>query len=875
MHDISAPIPSALHNPEENPEAPRTAESVVATRPTAVELLAPAGSPAALHAAVRAGADAVYLGLEQFNARRGADNFTMPTFREACAYAHLRGVRVYVALNTMILPGEVKGAMEMARQCWRAGADAFIVQDIGLASELTRTLPEARLHVSTQMNTHNAAGIRAASALGAARVTLAREMNISEIRELCALAAEEGLEVEAFGHGALCVCYSGQCLMSSMIGGRSANRGTCAQACRLPYELKNMSSRRVPAAPGEYLLSPKDLCTVDMLGALVDAGVASIKIEGRMKSPEYVSAVVGVYRAVLDRVLAAAPDARGAVRATQAEKNTLAEAFSRGFTTAYLSSERDNDIMSYKRPNNRGVAVGRVAKTDEGAVYFSPTKRLNKGDVLEIWTGKGRAVVTVDDPKPDKRGLVKVPFGKIDRETRSVRYDDRIFRVRSAEAAFVDDELLPRVSVDGRITLHLGYPAEISFRPCGEAYSADMEVVVTGDVVEAARTKAVSAEEIRDHVDRMGSTPFALREFTVDMDEGIGLGFGALHQLRASALDALTEVMLAPWAGRLIPKTEPRAVAETPFTDIRRERPIVCAWATNPVCARNAKRAGADVVYVPALNYKRGEAQIAGQVSSTVDTAGYPKDAVIALPVVDHDLLFGQDGEALTREAMREIDVWERVQSEKPVFVESWGSLVRALEDGAKVEVGPHVPVVNPLTLRTMADLGVSRVWLSPELTLRQIEELSGVADARDTGEPTQPPVPLGITVLGTQELMITEHCLLMSEGDCAEDCAHCPRRKSPHVLNDRKDVDFPVMTDALGRSHLYNSVQLDTAHVIPQLMSAGVSAFMVDTTLMNGEEAAQAVGRVVHAVDLARRGTGEVAKVNAATTGHLFRGVQ
>ncbi len=373
----------------------------------------------------------------------------------------------------------------------------------------------------------------------------------------------------------------------------------------------------------------------------------------------------------------------------------------------------------------------------------------------------------------------------------------------------------------------------------------------------------------------MGSTPFALREFTVDMDEGIGLGFGALHQLRASALDALTEVMLTPWAGRLIPKTEPRAVAETPFTDIRRERPIVCAWATNPVCARNAKRAGADVVYVPALNYKRGEAQIAGQVSSTVDTAGYPKDAVIALPVVDHDLLFGQDGEALTREAMREIDVWERVQPEKPVFVESWGSLVRALEDGAKVEVGPHVPVVNPLTLRTMADLGVSRVWLSPELTLRQIEELSGVADARDTGEPTQPPVPLGITVLGTQELMITEHCLLMSEGDCAEDCARCPRRKAPHVLNDRKDVDFPVMTDALGRSHLYNSVQLDTAHVIPQLMSAGVSAFMVDTTLMNGEEAAQAVGRVVHAVDLARRGTGEVAKVNAATTGHLFRGVQ
>ena len=331
-----------------------------------IELLAPAGNAAALRAAVSAGADAVYLGLESFNARRGADNFTVRTFEEACAYAHLRGVRVYVTMNTAVLPAEVDEALECARQAYRAGADAFIVQDIGLASEISRTLPEARLHISTQMNTHNEAGLRAAARLGASRVTLARELSLEEIAHLSEVAASLGMEVEAFAHGALCVCYSGQCFMSSLIGGRSANRGMCAQACRLPYELRNASlrSKSLPS-PGEHLLSPRDLCSIDLLSELVDGGVSSLKIEGRMKSPDYVYSVVSVYRAVLDRVLAAC-DADGVeaerVSATDEEREKLASAFSRGFTTAYLEGERGNDIMSYQRPNNRGQFVGRVAE---------------------------------------------------------------------------------------------------------------------------------------------------------------------------------------------------------------------------------------------------------------------------------------------------------------------------------------------------------------------------------------------------------------------------------------------------------------------------------------------------------------------------------
>ena len=269
------------------------------------------GVAEALHAAVAGGADAVYLGLDAFNARRNADNFTLETLGEACDYAHLRGVRVYVTLNTAILPSEVDRALECARQAYRAGADAFIVQDVGVAAELARSLPQARLHISTQMNTHNAAGIETAAKLGARRVTLARELTLAEVGHLAGVASGLGLEVEAFAHGALCVCYSGQCFMSSMIGGRSANRGLCAQACRLPYELRNRAQRKELPSPGEHLLSPQDLCAIDLMPELVAAGAASLKIEGRMKSADYVFAVTSAYRAVLDRVLAARAAGRG------------------------------------------------------------------------------------------------------------------------------------------------------------------------------------------------------------------------------------------------------------------------------------------------------------------------------------------------------------------------------------------------------------------------------------------------------------------------------------------------------------------------------------------------------------------------------------
>ena len=828
-----------------------------------VELLAPAGNMACLHAAVQAGADAVYLGAGHFNARRGADNFTFDDLAQACDYAHLRGVKIYLTLNTIVLPSEVEDALELARQAYRCGVDAFIVQDIGISLELRRILPDCEVHVSTQMNTHTEDGIQAAAALGASRVTLARELSFEGISRLSQLARELGMEVEVFAHGALCICYSGQCFMSSMVGGRSANRGRCAQACRLPYTLHNVALRKTLDAPGDHLLSPKDLCTIDVLPELIEAGATSLKIEGRMKSPEYVKSVVGVYRQVLDRALAWLEEASRAEldcgsieltgtplnpRATEAEHQILSEAFSRGFTTAYLEGQRGNEIMSYGRPNNRGVFVGRVTQAKEGKVTLEAEEELHVGDAIEFWTNRGHFVHTIESfgntEESSRSGKITL------RVDRAVGKGDRVFRVRNAKAAFVDDSRMPTVPVKAEVKLHLGQPAQLSFTAYDAIRNRPVTVQVEGPLVEAARTKAITSSEVHDHIDRMGTTPFSLTSLDIALDEGVGMGFSVLHKLRARAAEELQDALLAYYHERTLEKVPQRAFA----APLRKGGCKVGVIATNPACARAAKRAGADFIYVPALNYRRGEAVIAGQLSGTAEQAGYPKQCIPILPTVSH--MFDE-------ELRGGFDIWNRVRADKPVVVENFGQLIRAGELGALPEVGPHIPVTNRFDLQAMADLGAQRIWLSPELSLVQIEELGEVS-----------PVPLGVTIMGSTELMVTEHCLLMSQGPCNQKCANCARRKSPHHLKDRKGYEMTVITDVTGRSHLYNAVSLDIAHLAPELIQAGVSAFMVDTTLMNVSETTKKVQRAVRARDIALKSGDKVSKAEGATSGHLFRGV-
>lgn len=826
------------------------------------ELLSPAGSAEALNAAVRGGADAVYLGLGAFNARRNADNFTPESLREACRYAHLRGTRIFVTLNTVVLPGEVDDALALAGSAYEAGADALIVQDLGVASVLADALPGCAVHLSTQANIHDEWGVRAAALVGAQRITLARELSIAEIARLSALAAELGMQTEAFVHGALCVCYSGQCLMSSLIGSRSANRGLCAQACRLPYELKR-EGRAVGRQAGEHLLSPKDLCAADMLGDLLRAGVSSFKIEGRMKSPDYVFSTTRIYRAALDRVLGGAD-----AQLSPSERRQLESVFSRGFTTAYLEGDRSDAIMSYQRPNNRGTFIGRVESVREGMAVIKCDHPLHPGDAIEFWTGKGRCAMTV--PEGAALGGPRASV-RLDSRCAHVRASDRVFCVRSASARFTPDALEPKVPVVCAADLEQGHPLSIAFRTASPDLCADepahiiarrlaalpaapFSAVATGAEVEPARSKELTEQEVCEHVGRTGSTPFIITAFDVRLQPGIGMGFSQLHKVRAHALERLEGGIAGAWLSRERP-----AIRFEPSPAARPEgRPLVCVLATNPECARAAKRAHADVIYVPALNYRRGQAAYGGAIAAQPSQTTYPKDCIIQMSAICHDAA----GEA--REAALAADPWEYACADRPLLVESAAGLVRAAALGAVPQAGAGMSITNALALRFAARAGAQAAWLSVELNLAQIAQLA-----------QRSPIPVGVKVSGAQELMVTEHCPLMPCGPCDQQCPSCARRTHRHVLEDRKGFEFPVVSDALGRGHIYNSVPLDALRAVPQLVEAGVRLLLIDATLMDAEQTAQATGRLVRALADLAQGSGEAPpKLPGATSGHLYRGV-
>lgn len=714
------------------------------------ELLAPAGNREAFEAALAAGADAIYLGAGSFNARRNADNFDIDDLCAACRDAHLRGACVYLTANTLVFPGEMDDVLSMVTDAAEAGIDAAIVQDVGLMSVLRRELPELELHASTQMNVRGKRGIELAARLGCSRVTLARELSIEKVAEL----AELGVDLEVFVHGALCICQSGQCLLSSLIGGRSANRGLCAQPCRLPYRLVDADGRKL-ADEGQYLLSPRDLCGIEMIDRLIEANVASLKIEGRMKSPEYVSTVTAIYREAIDRAwedvasYEVEPDA----------KDTLAEAFNRGFTQGYLAGERGNDMMGYRRPNNRGVAVGRVTGYSAGKVKLAASTDISVGDLLEFWTSKGRVTYTVessDTLKGETKYLgVREP----------VSVGDRVFRVRSAKlAADAQERTEAGMKIPVSIDVHMrkGEPLEITVHD-----GAGHEACALGPIVEEARTKSVTREDVIDHVGRLGATPFACEAWTVELDEGVGIGFSALHKTRTAALEAFEEALLEE-------------------------------------SAKPALRAGSvDITRVP-------------------DHSDMAPFATV--------IRFDDTNIACTLEQF---------------------------EPGCSI--GPRMYATNVEAIRTWAALGASFVWLSPELTLHQMKLLAD-----------ESPLPLGVIVIGSQELMVSDHCFLMAQGPCDERCGTCERRATPCFLEDRKGYRFPVTTDLRGCGHIYNAVPLDVAHAIGDLLRAGIRGFAVDATLMTEGEAEHALNRVRSGLN----GT-KVAKLPATTTGHLFRPVE
>ncbi|MFA4966413.1 MAG: DUF3656 domain-containing protein, partial [Thermoleophilia bacterium] len=500
------------------------------------ELLAAAGEPRALRAALAAGADAVYLGLERWSARAFAGNFGEAGAVEAVELAHRYGARAYVALNTLLKDAEVGPALAALEAPYLAGLDALIVADLGLAARVREEYPGLPLHASTQLDTHSSAQLAALAGLGFSRAILARELSLAEIAAL----EREGLELEAFVHGALCYGYSGDCLLASMVGGRSGNRGRCSQSCRLRYGLRRLGAAAGPPAPsgpagstggggGEptgdaeltRVMSTSDLAAIDLLPRLLAAGVTSFKIEGRMKDAAYVGVTTAVYREALD---AAAADPAG-YRVLPEWRARLEQSFSRSFTTAHLEG-RHHEVRSGGRGGHRGVAVGRVAAVHEarGEVEVRLSQPVAAGDLVYLYTPWGQT----EPVRLESGGEAEVTLRLHER----VAVKDRLFRLAAAEAGELARDLVSGRVALRPIGLHMrlegaaGEPAALTVAGAGEpagAGTGEPVRVAGAAALTAARTAALTEAKAREALGALGGTPYRLDELEYAVAEGVFL----------------------------------------------------------------------------------------------------------------------------------------------------------------------------------------------------------------------------------------------------------------------------------------------------------------------------------------------------------------
>ena len=488
-----------------------------------IEILSPAGSYAAFEAALKAGADAVYIGGSRFGARAYAENFAEEELIRAIREAHFYGRKLYLTVNTLLKEDEIDSLYDYLAPFYENGLDAVIVQDMGVVEYIRRYFPDLDIHASTQMTITGALGAQFVESQGITRVVPARELSLEEIRRI---RQETDLEIECFVHGALCYCYSGQCLLSSMIGGRSGNRGQCAQPCRLPYTFNEKK---------KYFLSPKDICTLEIIPDLIEAGIDSFKIEGRMKKPEYVAGVTSLYRKYTDMYL---NTGREGFSVLPEDRQMLMDLYNRGgSSTGYFQTRNGKEMMSLDRPNHAGVPAVKVQYQKGREVHARTVTDLNAGDVLEITGGKNNYTLG----KAVKKGeSITFLVQKQIRLTKGMLLN----RIRNESLLqHIDTDIIGKKlqrPAAGSFTAKIGSPAVLLVSSGKASFQA-----ATDEPVQAAQSRPMDKERICSQLRKTGNSEFHFRELTVEMDENIFIPVQQLNLLRRSALEGLKEKLLS------------------------------------------------------------------------------------------------------------------------------------------------------------------------------------------------------------------------------------------------------------------------------------------------------------------------------------------
>lgn len=745
-----------------------------------MENLAPAGNWDALRSAVAAGADAVYLGYAAYSARAGAGNFDEQQLRDAVRFAHLHHVRVHVTVNTLIKDGELAGVVDVLRLLSEIRVDAVLVQDLGVLRMARRCFPDLPIHASTQMAIHNATGVRFCRNQGMTRAVLARECSAAEI----ALAAKEGIEIEVFGHGAQCVAVSGECLFSSVVGGRSGNRGRCAQPCRLLYTYRGKTAA---------WLSPRDVCMRDDLPELNKAGVASIKLEGRLKRPEYVATIANSYRNAID-----AMDNGHFRRADEAEMTGLRQIFSRGgFMRGYAMGAEDAGVIDPARVSHGGVKIGRVEFAAGNMARVRLERSLDDGDGLQIRTAQGDAEL-IYAGHDTEAGQIAVVRLRPDVRTKT---GDEVYRLTSEkQLQWARSLVIPAIPADMALIAYPGKPLALTMT------DGESSVTVTGDTVAPAQSRAMSEEDARRSLGKLSDTPFSLRTLTVQT-AGAFVPVSALNQLRREACQQLAEARIAAFT-RKAGREEP--ADELIYPDLP-DAPSMAIVRTKEQA--DAMQGAADLLVWYPEDF-RADALESG-------LRAMPDGVWLQLPTVCEektlDLLYAF--------------VQRNAGKLGGIVLGSVGQLGRTWN--VPMGAGSGIPVMNRRAVQFLLEQGCRFVTASSELSGAELRTLM------------QNHPPVVVPAYGREQLMLLHHCpartylgLTKGHAACRMCDQHSPDALAGQTLTDRRGTVYPLLRQRLPEGCLVRLMNALPTNNIRRVRQAGYAPIMVLTT-ENAQEAA------------------------------------
>lgn len=745
-----------------------------------MENLAPAGNWDALRSAVAAGADAVYLGYAAYSARAGAGNFDEQQLRDAVRFAHLHHVRVHVTVNTLIKDGELAGVVDVLRLLSEIRVDAVLVQDLGVLRMARRCFPDLPIHASTQMAIHNATGVRFCRNQGMTRAVLARECSAAEI----ALAAKEDIEIEVFGHGAQCVAVSGECLFSSVVGGRSGNRGRCAQPCRLLYTYRGKTAA---------WLSPRDVCMRDDLPELNKAGVASIKLEGRLKRPEYVATIANSYRNAID-----AMDNGHFRKADENEITGLRQIFSRGgFMRGYAMGAEDAGVIDPARVSHGGVKIGRVEFAAGNMARVRLERSLDDGDGLQIRTAQGDAEL-IYAGHDTEAGQIAVVRLRPDIRTKA---GDEVYRLTSEkQLQWARSLVIPAIPADMALIAYPGKPLALTMT------DGESSVTVTGDTVAPAQSRAMSEEDARRSLGKLSDTPFSLRTLTVQT-AGAFVPVSALNQLRREACQQLAEARIAAFtrkAGR-----EENA-DDLIYPDMP-DAPSMAIVRTREQA--DAMQGAADLLVWYPEDF-RADALESG-------LRDMPDGVWLQLPTVCEEKTLDLLCDFVQRNAGKL----------GGIVLGSVGQL--GCTWNVPMGAGSGIPVMNRRAAQFLLEQGCRFVTASSELSGAELRTLM------------QNHPPVVVPAYGREQLMLLHHCpartylgLTKGHAACRMCDQHSPDALAGQTLTDRRGTVYPLLRQRLPEGCLVRLMNALPTNNIRRVRQAGYAPMMVLTT-ENAQEAA------------------------------------